>query len=36
MQSLTEKGKLNDFLNVLYYGAKKAFDPLNGSFIKIF
>ena len=36
MQSLTEKGKLNDFLNVIYYGAKKAFDPLNGSFIKIF
>ncbi len=36
LQQLTEKKVLNDFLNVLYFGAKKAFDPLNGSFVKIF
>jgi len=36
MQELTTKGVLNDFLNILYYGAKKAYDPLNGSFVKIF
>jgi len=36
MQELSKKNALNDFLNVLYFGAKKAFDPLNGSFIKIF
>ena len=27
MQELTTKGVLNDFLNILYYGAKKAYDP---------
>lgn len=36
MQQLSDKNALNDFLNVLYFGAKKAFDPLNGSFVKIF
>jgi hypothetical protein len=35
-QAVSRKGKLNEFLNVLYYGAKKAYDPLNGSFLKIF
>lgn len=35
-QELSKKGALSDFLNVLYFGAKKAFDPLNGSFVKIF
>tara|TARA_R100000008_G_scaffold41597_1_gene23970 strand:- start:127 stop:1323 length:1197 start_codon:yes stop_codon:yes gene_type:complete len=35
-QQMDEKGKLNDLLNVLYYGSKKAFDPLNGSFVKIY
>ena len=27
---------LEGLLNVMYYGAKKTFDPLNGSFVKIF
>lgn len=27
---------LEGFLNVMYFGAKKTFDPLNGSFVKIF
>lgn len=35
-QDVSRKGKLSEFLNVLYYGAKKAYDPLNGSFVKIF
>ena len=35
-QDLSTKGALNDFLNVLYFGSKKAFDSLNGSFVKIF
>ena len=36
LQQLSDKGVINEFLNVLYFGAKKAFDPLNGSFVKIF
>jgi len=36
-QDLSRKnGALNEFLNVLYFGAKKSYDPLNGSFVKIF
>jgi len=36
MQELSKKKELNNFLNVLYFGSKKAFDPMNGSFVKIF
>lgn len=34
--SLEEKGKIEDFLKVLYYGAKKEFSAENGPFLKIY
>ena len=30
------KGKFKEWLETLYYGAKKEFSNLNGPFIKIF
>ena len=33
---ISQKGKFEDWLETLYYGAKKEFSNLNGPFIKIF
>ena len=33
---ISEKGKFEEWLETLYYGAKKEFSNLNGPFIKIF
>jgi hypothetical protein len=35
-QQIDKKGKFNDWLSCLYYGAKKEFSDTNGPFIKIY
>ena len=35
-QQISSKGKFNDWLSCLYYGAKKEFSETNGPFIKIY
>ena len=35
-QTISQKKKFNEWLSVLYYGAKKEFSDTNGPFIKIF
>jgi hypothetical protein len=35
-QQISTKGKFNEWLSVLYYGAKKEFSDMNGPFIKIY
>jgi len=35
-QQISQKGKFNEWLSVLYYGAKKEFSDMNGPFIKIY
>jgi hypothetical protein len=35
-QQISIKGKFNEWLSVLYYGAKKEFSDMNGPFIKIY
>ena len=35
-QQINSKGKFNDWLSCLYYGAKKEFSETNGPFIKIY
>jgi len=35
-QEIDKKGKFNDWLSCLYYGAKKEFSDTNGPFIKIY
>ena len=35
-QTISQKKKFNEWLSVLYYGAKKEFSDTNGPFIKIY